>query len=617
MRPGEHNLRCATGPGERRVPPIHLGIDFGTPRRHDHASERDRVSVSWLPHYHDMGLVYGLLQPLYSGFPAVVFPPSVFARTPETWLRTISRLRATHSGGPNFAYDLCVRRIPKGTRDDIDLSSWRVAFNGAEPIRLETIDRFAEEFAPQGFRRGAFFPAYGLAEATLKVTGGFIDRVGVLSGRDRRSVNASFSNIVHGQPIVGCGQPTADTRLLIVNPETATELPRGSVGEIWISGPGVANGYWNRPAETAATFHARTTETNEGPFLRTGDLGVLLDNQLFVTGRLKEVLIVRGQNYYPHDLESVAIGASDALRGHLAAMFAVPDQTAAGRPERVVLAAETDCRIGAELESLADAIRARLASECGVALDVVCFVKPGALPRTSSGKLRRLDASALYVARELALTHESVSTDRLECQETEQPPNHRVEGDGSSLVERLRGLVAAVAQRELTRADDRRALAALGLDSVRVMELAARLESEFGLSLPLSRLMANTTLDDVMGMVARDRVSVGPAGGGSPPENRTDDLVPAAPEQERLWWAASSAPGSSVYNLAVSVRLIGPMNPILWDAAVKCAEARHESLGRAGEYSLRRKAVSYACSMSLANPRKSGTRTRASLSRLK
>jgi len=248
-------------------------IDAGF--RHTAAS----VIVSWLPHFHDMGLIYGLLAPLYLGLPCYFMSPAAFVQRPLRWLQAITKYRATHTGGPNFAYELCVRRIAPEERANLDLSCWEVAFNGAEPVHAETLDRFTEAFASCGFRRSAFDPAYGLAEAALKVSGGekgkepvIFEASAAALARNRVEPATSPGDT---RRMVSCGQPGLDTRILIVDPETAMPCAPDEVGEIWVSGPGVAMGYWRRPEETGKTFGARLAGTGEGPFLRTGDLGFL------------------------------------------------------------------------------------------------------------------------------------------------------------------------------------------------------------------------------------------------------------------------------------------------------------------------------------------------------
>jgi acyl-CoA synthetase (AMP-forming)/AMP-acid ligase II len=277
----------------------------------------ESVVVGWLPLYHDMGLIGNVLQPLWSGGRCILMSPGAFLQRPARWLEAISRYRATTSGGPSFAYDLCVRRVGPEQRAGLDLSSWQVAFNGAEPVRRATMERFAEAFAPCGFRREAFIPCYGLAEATLLVTAGRVTAVADGSDRSDGSVRSTA--------VVSCGSvPEGEeggSELRIVEPETGRACGAGEEGEIWVAGPSVAAGYWNRPEETREVFGAMAG--GEGPFLRTGDLGFLRHGELFVTGRIKDLIILRGRNHYPQDLELTAERAHAALRPGGSAAFSV------------------------------------------------------------------------------------------------------------------------------------------------------------------------------------------------------------------------------------------------------------------------------------------------------
>ncbi len=346
---------------------------------HQAGNDRSSVSVSWLPVVHDMGLIDGVLQPVYSGCPACLMSPAAFLQRPVRWLRAISRYRATRSGAPNFAYDLCVRRIGAQERAALDLRTWRDAYNGAEPIRRETLDLFACTFADSGFEPTAFRPCYGLAEATLLVTSG---RHG--TGASRRSQAEAPA----GESGVSCGQPAFETSVVIVDPTSHRPCADGEVGEVWVSGPGVAAGYWNRPSQSARTFAARTAD-GSGPYLRTGDLGRIADGGLLITGRLKDVLIVRGTKHYPHDLERTAEARHGALRLGCVAAFAVGRGSAG---DRIAIVAEVDphrfCGSDAAQEAIG-AIRSGVTDAHGVQLSAVALVEPGGVEKTTSGKVQR------------------------------------------------------------------------------------------------------------------------------------------------------------------------------------------------------------------------------------
>ncbi|HWA99787.1 MAG TPA: fatty acyl-AMP ligase, partial [Pirellulales bacterium] len=324
-----------------------------------HAFEltRSGMGVFWLPSYHDMGLVGGILQPLYMGRPNIIMSPMAFLQRPFRWLNAISRYRATCSGGPNFAYDLCVRKITPEQRSKLDLSTWTVAFNGAEPVRAETLDRFAEMFESCGFRRDAFYPCYGLAEATLLVSGGLKSEPAVVRSYDAKALeNGEVVSLTQSEPgarrLVGAGQRLPNEQIAIVNPETRTLCPPNEVGEIWVKGPTVAQGYWRRRDETDYSFQARLADTGDGPYLRTGDLGFFQDSELFIAGRLKDLIIIRGLNHYPHDIELTVEKCHPAIRPSSAAAFAIDE----GDESRLVLVCELERTAREEVDAVLAAI---------------------------------------------------------------------------------------------------------------------------------------------------------------------------------------------------------------------------------------------------------------------
>ncbi|UKP00618.1 AMP-binding protein [Nostoc sp. UHCC 0870] len=327
--------------------------------------------VSWLPPYHDMGLIGGILQPLYGGFPVTLMSPVAFLQKPLRWLQAISQTQATTSGAPNFAYEMCVRNIRLDECLDLDLSSWELAFTGAEPIRRDTLERFATAFKVYGFRQEAFYPCYGLAEATLFVTGKTKD-------------NLVFNHT--SQPLVSCGSPSYEQTVIIVNPESRQPCVAGEEGEIWVKGASVAQGYWQNPQETEATFQAALA-SGTGGFLRTGDLGYLSSGELFVTGRIKDVIIIRGRNYYPHDIEATVSQCHQALSAYWGAAFTVE----VDGEERLVVVQEVERSSWRKLDEdgMITAIRGAISREFGLQVYGICLLKPGSIPKTSSGKVQR------------------------------------------------------------------------------------------------------------------------------------------------------------------------------------------------------------------------------------
>ena len=300
--------------------------------KHCFADSDRTIGTSWLPPYHDMGLIGGIIQPLYLGIPMVLMPPESFLQKPLRWLEAISNYRVTTSGGPDFAYDYCARRISPEQVNQLDLSCWELAFNGAEPIRPDTIDRFVDKFAPAGFKREAFYPCYGMAEATLFVTGGrrlqapvkqAVLAEGLMQGDVLASPETSSAKV-----LVGCGRTAPEIAVQIVDPDTKLTCNDDRVGEIWVAGPNIASGYWQQPEQTEATFAAYLADANvpeeeRGPYMRTGDLGFLRGGELFVTGRLKTTIVIRGRNYYPHDIEAVVQGCDAAFRVGCGAAFGI------------------------------------------------------------------------------------------------------------------------------------------------------------------------------------------------------------------------------------------------------------------------------------------------------
>ncbi|MFS0694538.1 fatty acyl-AMP ligase [Streptomyces nitrosporeus] len=357
----------------------------------------------WLPLHHDMGLAGQLLHALWLGGTSVLMSPAAFVKRPANWLETVSRYRLAVSGAPDFAYEMCVRRINDTQLAGLDLSGWETAVNGGEPISPATLSAFAERFAPAGLRPGALAPCYGLAEATLLVTG-----ARTAPGAASRTVDAGaleagvLTAPAPGAParvLAHCG-PAAGTEVRVVDPVTHRELPDNTVGEIWVRGESVGPGYWARPAETAASFGHRIDGGGAG-YLRTGDLGALDGGLLHVTGRLKDMIVFAGRNLYPQDLERTAQQVSSLFGA--ATAFSVP-----GSRERVVLLQELRARSrhDIDLAALSDAVRQRLSEEYDVSAAAVLLVRPGTVRRTTSGKVERAAMRRLFLRGEITPLHQ-------------------------------------------------------------------------------------------------------------------------------------------------------------------------------------------------------------------
>ncbi|WP_071187608.1 AMP-binding protein [Trichormus sp. NMC-1] len=369
----------------------------------------DSILVSWLPHFHDFGQIYGVIQPIYNGFPCIFMSPASFTQKPIRWLKAISDYKATHSGAPNFAYDLCTDKISPEQRENLDLSSWQVTVNGAEPVRQQTLEKFYQAFAPYGFRWSTFYPGYGLAEATLKVS----------SARKKNSptiltvqADSLSKNLIveasedepFAKTLVGCGSTVLNSKVVIVDTKSLTQSPSDQVGEIWVSGPSIAQGYWGRLEETQRTFGAYLTDNGEGPFLRTGDLGFLKDDELFITGRIKDLIVIRGSNHYPQDIELTAEQSHPSLRSGYSAVFSIDEN----EQERLVVVCEIERTHLRKLDAdeVIRAIRKAVSKEHELEVYAVLLLKTGSIPKTSSGKIQRQACRTQFLNNQLDVVQE-------------------------------------------------------------------------------------------------------------------------------------------------------------------------------------------------------------------
>ena len=475
--------------------------------------DESTVHVSWQPFFHDMGLVGSVALPIYCGALAVILPPAAFLRNPICWLRAITKYRGTGAPAPNFAYDLCVTGTTPDNREGLDLSSLSEAWNGAEPIRAETLDRFSEVFEPYGFNPIAHLPSYGMAETTLCTTACPVGRSPVVrtfvkSALERnRAIPCAIRN-ASAVTLVGSGAVHTDMNVAIVDPETRERLPNGRVGEIWVAGPSVAMGYWQRPQETGDTFLARIARSDDGPYLRTGDLGFLFHNELYVTGRLKDMIIIRGRNIYPQDVERVAEQSHDALQADACAAFAVEVE---GR-EELALAVEVkrSRRRNIDAGEVFESIRTAVSENLGIAAHWIGLVRPKRVPKTSSGKIMRRACREQYLAGELALLEEwRTSAREPERKEAESDP-----ATASRFLERLRSVSASDRhhalvghlQKEIAQAlelrdmpDPNKGFERLGIDSVGAVELVNRLQDQLEgeIQLPTTLLFDQPNIEAV------------------------------------------------------------------------------------------------------------------------
>jgi len=477
--------------------------------------------VFWLPPFHDMGLIGGIVQPVYAGLPAALMAPATFLQRPMRWLEAMSRYRATTSGAPNFAYDLCVERTTEEERAALDLSAWRTSFNGAEPVRADTIARFVEAFASTGLRRGVIVPCYGLAEATLIVSGGPAEREasGVRVGRRALEQGRLAAPGVHEDDavLVASGLPAEEHAVTIVDPEATTPLGEGRIGEIWVSSPSVARGYWGRTQETTATFGARLAG-DERTWLRTGDLGALHGGALVVTGRLKDLVILQGRNYYPHDVELAAERSHPDLRPGFSAAFCVGGD----RREELVLALEVSRHHrAADDDAVFHGVRTELADTVGVVPSEILLLRQNTIPRTSSGKIQRGACRAAFLDGTLEVIGRW-RPDRGTRLEDEADPT-------PSINEFLLAWAREELEIDPARLDGDTPLLDLGIDSLAAARLVVALESRLGRRVEIAELWSQPTVGALASHLAAMQAADPPDGAPAVPAFRT--RPPAEPDR--------------------------------------------------------------------------------------
>jgi amino acid adenylation domain-containing protein len=527
--------------------------------------------VTWLPVYHDMGLIGGVLQPLYGGFPCIMMPPAAFLQRPYRWLEAISRYRGTTSGAPNFAYELCIEKITPEQRSTLDLSSWNVAFNGAEPIRQETLERFATTFAECGFCPEAFYPCYGMAEATLMVTGSVKNALVTTKTLQKTALESNHivdaaTNEENSIALVSCGQVVPQQHIVIANPETLTRCDPDEVGEVWVSGPSIGHGYWNRPEETEQTFHAYLQDTGvngaSGPFLRTGDLGFLHNGELFITGRAKDLIIIRGRNLYPQDIELTAERSHKTLRATSVAAFAVEVE----KEERLVVVQELEFRAKPNIDEVTAAIRQAITEEHEVQVYAVVLIKAGTIPKTSSGKIQRRATKAGFLAGTLEVVGSSIleitqTTEAEDCLTRTELLAVEAEQRQQLLNSYLHKLVARVLKVTPSQIALEQPLSTLGLDSLKVFELKNLIEVDFGVTISVADFFDGAGIAElttqILNQVNKNLTSV------YLPISKVETAASQHPltfTQQQLWFINQLQPGTATYNIPVAIHLTGKLN---------------------------------------------------------
>jgi amino acid adenylation domain-containing protein len=541
--------------------------------------DEQSVIVGWLPLFHDMGLIGNVLQPLYTGARCILMSPVSFLQRPVSWLEAISKYRATTSGGPNFAYELCLSKITPEQRVELDLSSWRVAFNGAEPVRGETLERFAAAFGPCGFRSQAFYPCYGLAEATLFVAGGpgagvpkiqAFDREALQENRARHRPDAAPET--EAARLVSCGRAWMEQRIVVADPNSLALCPPGDVGEIWVTGPSVAQGYWGREEESVHSFSAHLAETGEGPFLRTGDMGFIDRGELYVTGRLKDLIIIRGRNHYPQDIERTVEQCVPSLRKGEGAAFSVEVDS----EERLIVVYEImRGRHGRELDAIIEAVRQSIAEEHELQVHAVGIIRLATILKTSSGKIQRRAVRDAYLKGRLEyVMHWQASVPGVPATGAPSIP-----GPLAGLEDIQEWIASQVAVRlgvARSEIDVSHPLARYGLDSLADIELVHGIESGLGVALPLLSFLQEASIAELSRRVMEGRGANLAA--LTAVERRGVREFPLSRGQESLWFLYKLAPESAAYNLVGAARIPGAVDFEALHRAFQSLVTRHPVL---------------------------------------
>ncbi|MGB4852716.1 MAG: beta-ketoacyl synthase N-terminal-like domain-containing protein, partial [Ignavibacteria bacterium] len=475
-----------------------------------HPHDDKSVMVTWLPIHHDMGLIYGILLPFYCGYPCYFMTPQAFVQKPFRWLNAISKYKGTHNAAPNFAFELCVNKISEEQKKTLDLSTWTAAMNAAEPVRAETITKFSDYFGSCGFGLKHFCPGYGLAEGTLILTTTFTGNDPVMKRFDDSSIEkkniavAAKENDKDSKIHVGHSNSIEDTRIAIVNPATLIECIEGEVGEVWASGKSIAQGYWQREDATTETFKAHIADTNEGPFLRTGDLGFITDNELYITGRHKDLIIIRGQNHYPQDIEYTVEASHPALRLGCVAAFSIDVE---GEEHlSIVQELQKNFLKDFDAEEVFKAIRKSVSEEHDLQVYSITLIPPGTVPKTSSGKIQRRTCKDGVEEGNLETVAEwkqgNISDKRNKTEDKKDKIKFNVTKD--NLKEWLVNRISELMQIKKESINTGEPFAVYGMDSLKAVQLSGDLEVLLEKELPATLVYDYPNINSLSDFLSRD-----------------------------------------------------------------------------------------------------------------
>ncbi|NET66088.1 MAG: amino acid adenylation domain-containing protein [Moorea sp. SIO1G6] len=528
----------------------------------------DSVIVTWLPTFHDMGLIYGMLQPIYKGCKCIMLPPASFIQKPIRWLKAISDYGGTHSGAPNFAYALCVEKTTPEQRNQLDLSSWSMALNGAEPVGADVLEKFAQVFEVSRFDKRAFCPGYGMAEATLKISAVRAKDKPIYYHIDATALEQNYvveftdEKHLEKRTLVGCGRSEMDTKVIIVNPQTCCRSASEEIGEIWVSGGSVTSGYWNRPEATQKTFQAYLKDTGEGPFLRTGDLGFSSNGELFVTGRLKDLIIIRGRNHYPQDIELTFENSHPALRSHCSAAFSVERDG----EERLVVAGEVERTYLRKLntDEVVREIQIAVSTEHELDIDGVVLLKTASIPKTSSGKIQRRACKQGFLEGSLNVVGQWQKT-------LSQPEYVAPRTPTEEIIANIFALVLGV--KDVGIHDN---FFELGGHSLLATQLISQLRVTFNREIPLRQVFESPTIALISPkltqlLTTENQLSLPLI------QPRTDsEQLPLSSAQKRLWFLNQLEGISVTYNIPAAFRITGNLIINALEQALSEIISRHE-----------------------------------------